>query len=176
MPYFILYKAHICFIFLFWETSQGQPLGFFFKMFPGIFRNILILSTQILYQAAVDKTSCVYNAVYIFLQTFKDSRNALLKKQEKHLYVSCFLLHFFRALAALQQNRAQSRHLYLLIVYYLMLPYITFLPRGIFGWKSSAVALKRSFCSLYHGSVQLNFAILYQTQLPKSLPILKLLS
>ena len=49
-------------------------------MFPGIFRNILILSTQILYQAAVDKTSCVYNAVYIFLQTFKDSRNALLKK------------------------------------------------------------------------------------------------
>ena len=37
-------------------------------------------------------------------------------------------LHFFPALAALQQNRAQSRLLYLLIVYYLTSPQITFLP------------------------------------------------
>ena len=87
--------------------------------------------------------------------------------REKHLYVSCFLLHFFRALAASQQNRAQSRILYLC---YLTFPYtyVTLLPGAIFGWKSSAVAMERSFFSLYHTSVQLKIATLYQNQLPKS--------
>ena len=47
-------------------------------------------------------------------------RNPALKKRGETLdYVSCFSLQFFRArnrfLRALQQNRAQSRLLYLLI-------------------------------------------------------------
>ena len=39
-----------------------------------------ILSKKILYQAAVDIKSCVYNAVYISLYTFKDKTSTLLKK------------------------------------------------------------------------------------------------
>ena len=39
-----------------------------------------ILSKKILYQAAVDIKSCVYNAVDISLYTFKDKTSTLLKK------------------------------------------------------------------------------------------------
>ena len=156
MPYFIhfiLYIAYICFIFLFSETSQGQPLVFLFKMFPGIFPNILIcslradeiklwlkmllirvqlqsarrlshlrlvyftiflsyyiLSTKILYQAAVDTKSCVYNDVYIFFQTLtlKTKEVPYSKSREKHLTIRFMFpptQHFF--LLQLLYNRTQ---------------------------------------------------------------------
>ena len=47
-----------------------------------------------------------------FFKHLKTKEVPYSKSREKHLYVSCFLLHFFGALAALQQNRAQSRLLY----------------------------------------------------------------
>ena len=106
-----------------------------------------------------------------FFKHLKTKKVPYSKSREKHLYVSCFLLHFFGALAALQQNRAQSRLLYLLIVYYLTSPHITFLPGGIFGWKSAAGTLEASFFSLYQTSVQLNLAsTLHYTKLPKIPP------
>ena len=108
-----------------------------------------------------------------FFKHLKTKELPYSKCREKHLYVSCFLLHFFRALAALQQNRAQSRLLHFLIVYYLTSPHIMFLPGEIFGWKSAAGTLEPSFFSLYQTSIQLNLATcstLYYTKLPNIPP------
>ena len=54
-----------------------------------IFLSYDILSTKILYQAAVDIKSCVYNAVCIFLQTLvlKTKQVPFSKSREKHLTI-----------------------------------------------------------------------------------------
>ena len=88
MSYYIFYLVHS--LYLFYILIQGNVIrstssfpfqdvsrnfsqhSHFGLVYFTIFLSYDILSTKILYQAAVDIKSCVYNAVYIFLQTFKD--------------------------------------------------------------------------------------------------------
>ena len=102
MSYYIFYIVHS--LYLFYLFIQGNVIGSTFSFpFQDVSRNFSqhsylrlvyftiflcydILSTQILYQAAVDKNSYVYNAVYIFLQTFKDSKSREKHSTTSHVY------------------------------------------------------------------------------------------
>ena len=92
----------------------------------------------------------------LFKKTQKVERNTLIRLMFTPTILSCSS-HF---LCALQQKRAQSRLLYLLIVYYLTSPYVMLLPGGIFEWKSFAGTLEPLAYIPHLSSVKFHYPIL----------------
>ena len=87
-----------------------------------------ILSTQILYQAAVEKNSYVYNAVYIFLQTFKDSKSREKHSTTSHVYpYTSFVLQPLPVFFTSEQSTVKAS-----LFANCVLPYITL--RYIIAW------------------------------------------
>ena len=105
MSYYIFYIVHS--LYLFYLLIQGNVIGSTSSFpFQDVSRNFSqhshlklvyftillsydILSTKILYQAAVDIKLCVYNPVYIFFQTLtlKTKEVPYSKSREKHLTI-----------------------------------------------------------------------------------------